>query len=193
MFQYRVKYTESESHIKNSNSFYKNTKNVKILSKIWKSKTSKHFKFLFCNRYKLYNYYFVFFGIFENFVILGFWDFNINLLMLIEPKINGHICTYFYIYIYIYINLLIYCSPMMPSPIMPSLAEGCTLARELPHAATAAAQERHEHVLPDTNMVPNTNMLPNMSNVPNTIIYIYIYTYIYIYLFIHVFTYIYIY
>ena len=33
MFPYRVKYTESESDIKNYKFFYKNSKNAKILSK----------------------------------------------------------------------------------------------------------------------------------------------------------------
>ena len=75
MFSYRVKYTESESDILNYNLFYKNTKNAKILSKIWKMFENRtiHF-FLFCFMYKLYDSYFVIWG---NFVILGFFDFYI--------------------------------------------------------------------------------------------------------------------
>ena len=47
MIPYRVKYTESESDIKNSNWFYKNTQKVKILSVFYKNgnfQKSKNFK-----------------------------------------------------------------------------------------------------------------------------------------------------
>ena len=40
MFPYKVKYNESESDIKNNNLLYKNTKNVKILSKSSKSEST---------------------------------------------------------------------------------------------------------------------------------------------------------
>ena len=46
---------------------------------------NRKIKLLICIMYKLHNSYFVLFG---NFVIWGFLDFYINLLM--EQKINGH-------------------------------------------------------------------------------------------------------
>ncbi len=72
MFPYRVKYTESESDIQNYNLFYNNTKNAKILSKMWKTIRTfekiyiKKVIVLFCNMYKFHNSYFVIFGNFEN-------------------------------------------------------------------------------------------------------------------------------
>ena len=73
MFPYRLKYTESESDITNYNLFYSNTKHTKILSKFWKLfENLKVSIFYFGIMYKMYNSYFVTFGISVNFVILGF-------------------------------------------------------------------------------------------------------------------------
>ena len=66
MIPYRVKYTESESDIKNSNWFYKNTPNTKILSKNWKMFGNRKLKKKQnCIMYELYNSYFVTFVNFE--------------------------------------------------------------------------------------------------------------------------------
>ena len=78
MFQYRVKYTESESDIKNYNFFYKNTNNAKKLSifrNFRKIEKFKKIKMLFCIMYKLYNSILIIFGTFVSFVIFGFLDF----------------------------------------------------------------------------------------------------------------------
>ena len=78
MFPYRVKYTESESDIKNSNFLYKNTKHVKILS-ILGGKT-KILKNNNCNMYKLHNSYFVICVNFVIVVIVGFLAFYLYIL-----------------------------------------------------------------------------------------------------------------
>ena len=50
MFPYRVKYTESESDIQNSNVFYKNTQNTKIFQNFWifEYRTISNFYFVSC-------------------------------------------------------------------------------------------------------------------------------------------------
>ena len=77
MSPYRVQNTESESDIKNYNFLNKNTPNAKILSNFWMFSKIEKNNFLFCIMYKLYNSYFVIFGFFVNFVILGLLDFCI--------------------------------------------------------------------------------------------------------------------
>ena len=69
MIPYRVKYTESEYHIQNSNLLYKthqHHQNTFEIMEKWKNRKYKSFKCLFCILYKLHNSYFV---IFVNFVI----------------------------------------------------------------------------------------------------------------------------
>ena len=79
MLIYRVKYTESESDIKNNDFFYKNTKQSKILSNFWRMfETSKNIKnnsifyFVLCI---ICIIYFLYFLMFVNFVSLYILDF----------------------------------------------------------------------------------------------------------------------
>ena len=71
MFQYRVKYTESD--IQNNDLFYKNIKNTKINSNLWIISKIENFQFLCRIMYKLYNSYFVF-GETCKFCNFVFWD-----------------------------------------------------------------------------------------------------------------------
>ena len=75
MLIYRVKYTESESDIKNQFLLQKHPKNQNTFEKLETIDKIKNFKRLFCNMYKVYSSFLIFF--FCKFVILFFGDFYI--------------------------------------------------------------------------------------------------------------------